>query len=182
VITFVLAATLCGVSFSLPKGWNAEVVRPDGADTRCEIELTPPRWDDINNASLWGAWDSPARLFLFKSSSIDAAMPDAGFEKEEERGWTFPARGRNASTESFHIGTWLGVRAEGWYRGYAVDTSKVPPDESSVYTVATFGVVLKKGRRVTGMMCESGPPSYRLDCDALISRVFKSLRYARNDR
>jgi hypothetical protein len=178
MIAFLLAATLCGVSFSLPKGWHAEIAKPDAGDTntRCEIELTPPRWDKVNNASPWGAQDSPATLFLFKSSSIDAALPEAGFEQEEERGWTFPARGRNAPTASFHIGAWSGIRGEGWSRGYSVDQRRLPLDESGVYTVSTFGVVLKKGRRVAGMMCESGPPSYRVDCDALIGRVFKSLR------
>jgi hypothetical protein len=172
----LLAATLCGASFSLPKGWEAEVVTPDSANTRCEIRLTPRRWDDVNLASPWGTQDSPATLFLFKSSSIDAAMPDVGFEKYEDGPWEFPARGHDLPAEPFRIGPWSGRRGEGWSRGYAEDRSKVPEGWSSVYTVTTFGVVLKKGKRVVGMMCDSGPPSYPVDCNALMSRIFKSLR------
>jgi hypothetical protein len=176
VIAYIFAATLCGVSFSLPKGWRADVAEP-GGNVRCEIVLTPPRWDDVNEASAWGSHDSPATISMFKSSSIESALTGAGFERNDEGEWTLSTfRGFHAPASHLRVGAWGGIKAEGMYRGWAEDKTRLSSGQSSIYSATTLSVVLKKKRRVVGMTCESGPPSYQVDCDELVERVFRSLK------
>jgi len=56
------------------------------------------------------------------------------------------------------------------------DKTRLAPDASTVYSATTVAVVARKGKHVAGMTCDSGSPAYPVDCDALIARVFKSMK------
>ena len=172
----------CGVSFTLPHGWTAEVEARDKDDSPrelCNIAVRPPRWRAKAKKSRWDIADPPLTITIFKRGTrFESAATDSEFERDEQGKLGFPGfRGVLATAEEYRAGRYTGIVATPFFRGYLREGAKTRiidgEEESNVYSGESEHVLLRVNGRVVGLNCEGGTPDEHIECDAAIRAVLR---------
>jgi hypothetical protein len=161
----------CGVAFDPPAHWTVRAT-PD-----CDFELRPRGWSAMAKASPWPVPDPPLTLILYeRGEAYESALADAEFERDGERLIIPGGQMGNAEAEPYVVGRFVGVVAHKLFRGFIRDQSRLPADQSRVFSGEIEHVVLKTPEgRVIRLVCEGNTPDAHVDCDGAIRQVVRTL-------
>jgi hypothetical protein len=172
----------CGVAFTIPASWSAQLVPAEDVDdsVQCEIALRPHGWSKLAKRSRWGAPDPPLGLFVFRpDTSYDEALDQMGFETDEENGHGFGVPGGYgsfATAQPYQAGKSNGQAAFTFFRGFINDDALLKKDESRVYSGEVGHIVLKTpSARVIGFEGEPGTPDEPVDYDPVVQMIARSI-------
>jgi len=170
----------CGVAFTMPASWSAQLRPAKEVDDsmECRIMLRPRGWSQRAKRSRWGASDSPLDLVVFKSdTSYDEALDQMWFETDEGGRFGIPGGyGSFATAEPYKAGKLTGLAAYSFFRGFIKDEKLLKKNESRVFSSEIGRIVLKTpSGRVIAFQSQGNKPDERLDFEAVIQMIGRSI-------
>jgi hypothetical protein len=180
--TRLVAFPSCGVTFTMPESWSAQLSPAKQIDDsmQCDIALRPGGWSQRAKRSRWGAPDPPLHLAVFKpDTSYDEALDQMGFETDGDanHGFGVPGGyGSFATAEPYKAGTSTGLAAYSFFRGFINDEKLLKKDESRVFSSDIGHIVLKTpSGRVIAFESQGNTPDEPLDYEAVIQMIGRSI-------
>jgi len=186
VLVAALAATSaegwsgCGVSFELPRGWNAEVICRD--KIACEIGLRPRGWQAMMDKSRWYEERYAIRLLVYHTT-LQAAARDLGFETDEQGQWGVRGRmGDMSVAQPVTFGAFRGWRSEPWFRGFAHDGADLR-NTSRIYSGSRIILLLRdRHGTIVGIRYNQWSPDIDVDRDAATAIIARSMAHVAQRR
>jgi hypothetical protein len=100
---------VCGLTFQLPKGWDARP-SPYEDDNPCSVCLLPDDWRKQWNDA--GEYDLGECAFVLTviAGDLETAAPETYFEKHEGRWFVAGRMSALSETEPLVLGEWVGIQ------------------------------------------------------------------------
>src|SRR5258706_227212 len=139
--TSAVAWSGCGVTFTVPKGWNVE--QEGKAKEKCAIGISPKGWQQAVAKSRYDD-DKFAVHVIILRGTIASAATKLGFEKNEAGAWGELGRGPRVIAEAVRFGAFRGWRSEALSRGFAREGAALGQD-SRVWSSVWISHLLHDG-------------------------------------
>ena len=174
-VTPLHAASVCGMSFKMPRGWVVRVVKE--SKTECEVGLRPAAWPEIVRRSRWD--DDEYALYVSRfHTSWESAAEEFGFEVDDRtKKWGMYGRQSTFdAVENVRVGAFTGWSSEPWFRGFARDGAELG-EQSRIYSGSRKFFLLRGANELLiGVQFNSWNPDIALDRSVVADAVIKSLR------
>jgi hypothetical protein len=170
IATSAVAWSGCGVTFTVPEGWNIERVPKE----TCAIGISPKGWKRAVAKSRYDD-DNVAIHLIVLHGRFAAAAKKLDFEKNEAGEWGLPNRTGRVIANAVRFGAFRGWRSESFSRGFAREGADLG-ESSRVWSAVWISYLLHDGHgTIVCVQFGQWNPDIKVDRPAAAKKILSSL-------